>query len=112
MTNNTVLYTDEAFFNFALSRYYSSEPDHFTFSKPLTDMNMEVVGSLKQAPILDLSYTGDNDNFLVTFPEIRITAYDFTNGRRGQALTEVSLHQRERYLAELEARWEKTALRT
>jgi len=56
-------------------------------------MNMEVVGSLKQAPILDLSYTGDNDNFLVTFPEIRITAYDFTNGRRGQALTEVSLHQ-------------------
>jgi hypothetical protein len=93
MTNNTVLYTDEAFFNFALSRYYSSEPEHFTFSKPLTDMNMEVVGSLKQAPIMDLSYTGDNDNFLVTFPEIRITAYDFTNGRRGQALTEVSLHQ-------------------
>jgi hypothetical protein len=93
MTNNTVLYTDEAFFNFALSRYSSSEPDHFTFSKPLTDMNMEVVGSLKQAPILDLSYTGDNENFLVTFPEIRITAYDFTNGRRGQALTEVSLHQ-------------------
>lgn len=82
MTNNTVLYTDEAFFNFALSRYYSSEPDHFTFSKPLTDMNMEGMGSLKQALILDLSYTGDNDNFLVTFPEIRITAYDFTNGRR------------------------------
>jgi hypothetical protein len=93
MTNNTVLYADEAFFNFALSRYYRSEPDHFTFSKPLTDMNMEVVGSLKQAPVLDLSYTGDNENFLVTFPEIRITAYDFTNGRRGQALTEVSLHQ-------------------
>ena len=93
MTNNTVLYTVEAFFNFALSRYYRSEPDRFTFSKPLTDMNMEVVGSLKQAPILDLSYTGDNENFLVTFPEIRITAYDFTNGRRGQALTEVSLHQ-------------------
>ena len=93
MTNNTVLYTDEAFFNFALSRYYRSEPDHFTFSKPLTDLNMEVVGSLKQAPVLDLSYTGDNENFLVTFPEIRITAYDFTNGRRGQALTEVSLHQ-------------------
>ena len=93
MTNNTVLYADEAFFNFALSRYFSSEPDHFTFSKPLTDMNMEVVGSLKQAPIMDLSYTGDNENFLVTFPEIRITAYDFTNGRRGQALTEVSLHQ-------------------
>jgi hypothetical protein len=93
MTNNTVLYTDEAFFNFALSRYYRSEPDHFTFSKPLTDMNVEVVGALKQAPALDLSYTGDNENFLVTFPEIRITAYDFTNGRRGQALTEVSLHQ-------------------
>jgi hypothetical protein len=93
MTNNTVLYTDEAFCNFALSRYYRSEPDHFTFSKPLTDMNMEVVGSLKQAPVLDLSYTGDNENFIVTFPEIRITAYDFTNGRRGQALTEVSLHQ-------------------
>lgn len=93
MTNNTVLYADEAFFNFALSRYFTSEPDHFTFSKPLTDMNMEVVGSLKQAPIMDLSYTGDNENFLVTFPEIRITAYDFTNGRRGQALTEVSLHQ-------------------
>ena len=93
MTNNTVLYTDEAFFNFALSRYYRSEPDHFTFSKPLTDMNMEVVGSLKQTPVLDLSYTGDNENFLVTFPEIRITAYDFTNGRRGQALTEISLHQ-------------------
>jgi hypothetical protein len=93
MTNNTVLYSDEAFFNFALSRYFSSEPDHFTFSKPLTDLNMEVVGSLKQAPVLDLSYTGDNENFLVTFPEIRLTAYDFTNGRRGQALTEVSLHQ-------------------
>jgi hypothetical protein len=93
MTNNTVLYTDEAFFNFALSRYYRSEPDHFTFSKLLTDLNMEVVGSLKQAPVLDLSYTGDNENFLVTFPEIRIMAYDFTNGRRGQALTEVSLHQ-------------------
>ncbi len=93
MTNNTVLYTDEAFFNYALSRYFSSEPDHFTFSKPLTDLHMEVVGSLKQAPVLDLSYTGDNENFLVTFPEICITAYDFTNGRRGQALTEVSLHQ-------------------
>ena len=101
MTNNTVLYTDEAFFNFALSRYYRSEPDHFTFSKPLTDMNMEVVGSLKQTPVLDLSYTGDNENFLVTFPEIRITAYDFTNGRRGQALTEVSLHQL-RFLGKLE----------
>ncbi len=93
MTNNTVLYTDEAFFNFALSRYFSSEPDHFTFSKPLPDLHMEVVGSLTQAPVLDLSYTGDNENFIVTFPEIRITAYDFTNGRRGQALAEVSLHQ-------------------
>jgi hypothetical protein len=93
MTDNTVLYTDEAFFNFALSRYYRSEPDHFTFSKPLTDMNLEVVGALKQAPVLDLSYTGDNENFLVTFPEIRLTAYDFSNGRRGQALTEVSLQQ-------------------
>src|SRR5215471_12997375 len=93
MTNNTALYTDEALFNFALARYYSSEPDHFTFSKPLPDMNMEVVGSLTQAPVLDLSYTGDNENFLVTFPEIRITAYDSTNGRRGQALTEASLHQ-------------------
>jgi hypothetical protein len=93
MTNNTVLYTDEAFFNLALSRYFRSEPDDFTFSKPLTDLHMEVVGSLKQAPVLDLSYTGDNENFLVTFPDIRITAYDFTNEIRGQTLTEVSLHQ-------------------
>ena len=93
MTNNTVLYTDEAFFNLALSRYFRSEPDDFTFSKPLTDLHMEVVGSLTQAPVLDLSYTGDNENFLVTFPDIRITAYDFTNEIRGQTLTEVSLHQ-------------------